>query len=125
MKKIESFSIKDLNVVVKRNGYDKEQIEIRDGLGLVIIVCLGEGYEYRSYGKRRYYWEDEDAALEAVKGINIHMAMNGPLQCTFTHLDYLHDLITACEDRLMTGRWPSGRISHYMGMNESTGSDAR
>jgi len=124
MRKLESLKIRDLDVSVKRNGYGKEQIEIKDGFGLVIVVSLGEGYEYKGYGKRRHNWQKEEIVLGLVKNVNIHMAMNGPLQCTFTYFDYLHELIGVCEDRLLTGKWPD-KISQYMGMNESTGSDAR
>ena len=58
------------------------QVEIRDGLGVVIVVSCGEGYKYKYYGNHRT-WLGKLDPLDEVKGINIHLALNNALQCTF------------------------------------------
>lgn len=78
---------------IKKNKHGVEQVEIKDGYGVVIIVSLGEGYVYKSYGKPWWHTDTWGSARDRVKGVNIHMAMNGPLQCSFSEFDEIYDLI--------------------------------
>ncbi len=83
------------------------QVEIRktttEGSQVLIIVNLGEGYNYKQYRahSERYYGKtpadftpgyitqaqiNEYAERDSTKGINIHMATNGPIQMTFEEM---------------------------------------
>ncbi|PZR63210.1 MAG: hypothetical protein DI537_51960 [Stutzerimonas stutzeri] len=109
------------------------QVEIRKttdrGSQVLIIVSLGEGYNYKQYlaVSKDTYFPDEAAYIAAIgpgsrypqhetieeakkgyelyryptKGINIHMATNGPIQMTFDELGHMNEAIEEAKTALL------------------------
>jgi len=66
----------------------RPHVEIRRtfrSVRLFLLVSLGKGYKYRTYGRG-------SGAYDTV-GINIHMSCNGALQMTFTEFHALQQVI--------------------------------
>ena len=65
------------------------QVEIRktfsNGVQLLLIVNLGNGYTYKYYSPT-----GDEHGHNKTAGINIHMSMNGPAQMTFDELNDFH-----------------------------------
>lgn len=106
------------------------QVEIRKAAGsqMTIIVNLGEGYNYKHYkaideqyhGKTpkdfpNRWWrpgdpesnrylgltqKEIDTAARPTKGINVHIALNGPAQMTFEEMDEMHQAIQEAKEAL-------------------------
>lgn len=57
-----------------------------NGTAVKVVVGL-DGYDYNNY-TRVHRWRD-------TKGLNVHIAMNGPLQLTFDELDEFTDELRA------------------------------
>lgn len=67
-----------------------DQVEGRiTGYGSDIIVIFGnDGYDYKFYKRNDKY--------ASTRGLNVHLAMNGPLQMTFPQMTrFLSDLLRA------------------------------
>ena len=75
------------NLKLKERVKGSPQVEIRDGYGVVIVVSLGDGYIYKSYGKPGSFMS------ERTRGVNIHFALNGGLLCTFAEWGQIGELI--------------------------------
>ena len=86
------------------------QIEIRKaarGSQLLIIVSLGEGYNYKYYRAVEERYEGKtpadfsypitqgeiDKRARPLKGINVHVAMNGPAQLTFAEMEEMAEAV--------------------------------
>lgn len=93
------FKRKGWNMVVNELVTGSPQAEIRNGKGVVIIVSLGNGYIYKHYGKPHYWITGRDP-IEPTRGVNIHLATSGPIQCTFTEWDEINLLIDEASDML-------------------------
>lgn len=67
------------------------QVEIRKttkGAQMLIIVNLGAGYNYK------YYKAVPDKSWgSSTKGINLHVALNGPAQMTFQDMDEMYQAV--------------------------------
>lgn len=73
------------NVTLKNNP---TQLELRKKFGegnVLLIVNSGGGYNWKFY--------KIDGLYRSTKGLNIHMAANGPLQMTFDQWDELNSVI--------------------------------
>lgn len=69
------------------------QVEIRksnNGVQLLMIVSLGEGYRYKTRGRR---------------GVNVHLALNGGAQLTFAQMDEMHECVGEARDVLQRLRF--------------------
>jgi len=75
------------------------QVEIRYGGGLVIIVCLHDGYRYKG---RRPEGRTTGGGYTygATIGSNLHIATNGPLIWTFEHFDEMVEAIAEAKQFL-------------------------
>jgi hypothetical protein len=79
------------------------QVEIRKDGGIVIIVNLGKGYNYKQYraenpkylgktladmgSEAEYYTQQQiDGYAHPTEGLNVHIATNGPIQFTFAEM---------------------------------------
>lgn len=74
------------------------QVEIRYGGGLVIIVCLHEGYTYNHYkaeGRKSF-----GKVYGSTVGLNLHISTNGPLQWTFDTLAEMNQAIAEAKEFL-------------------------
>lgn len=96
------------------------QVEIRKTAGcqMTIIVSLGEGYNYKHYRaiEERYegktpsspdlsWWRgvtqaEIDERARPLKGINVHMALNGPAQMTFAEMAELNEAVAEAKGAL-------------------------
>jgi hypothetical protein len=107
----------------KKLGYPQVEIRktTRHGSQVMIIVSLGGGYNYKQYkainddtyfkdeadwmakigpGSRFPQYETVEAAKAGydewrhpTRGLNVHMATNGPIQMTFDELDQMNEAI--------------------------------
>ncbi len=68
----------------KKFGYP--QVEIRRN-GMVLIVCLDKGYNYKTYKAKPDAWGSH---ILSTKGINIHMSSNNAQQLTFDEFEQMH-----------------------------------
>lgn len=85
---------KEWELSAKKNDFGAEQVLIRDGFGIVIVVSLGYGYQYSVYGKAKHAWpRTQEAAKKGVEGINVHFATNGPVQATWDEWNYINELV--------------------------------
>ncbi|MHC4412308.1 MAG: hypothetical protein ACYSW6_04935 [Planctomycetota bacterium] len=87
------------SLIVNEFVKNSPQVEIRNGQGVVIVVSLGEGYVYRHYGKPNI-WQKNKEPGHYTKGYNIHLAISGPLQCTFVEWDDINILVEEAKDIL-------------------------
>lgn len=113
-------------MVLKRNSWNIEvkelvagspQAEIRNGKGAVIIVSLGEGYIYRHYGKP-FQWLGNKEPGHYTKGCNIHLAISGPLRCTFEDWDEITLLVDEAAEILF-------EIKHARSVWHGTGEEGK
>jgi hypothetical protein len=91
--------VDDWKFELKERVKDSPQVEIRDGHGIVIVVSLGGGYKYKYYGKRSA-WRTKEQALDMVRGVNVHLALNGAMQCTFEEWSAITILIERAREML-------------------------
>jgi len=96
------------------------QVEIRKTAGaqMTIIVNLGEGYNYKYYkaidekyeGKtpaspELSWWRgvtqaEIDERARPLRGINVHVALNGPAQMTFAEMAEMQEAINEAKEAL-------------------------
>lgn len=85
------------------------QVEIRKAVGaqMLIIVSLGEGYNYKYYRAINEDYEGKTPAdmrwpmtqeeinerARPLRGINIHVALNGPAQMTFDEMTEMNEAV--------------------------------
>lgn len=78
---------------------DHPQVEIRKSFAtgqLVLIVSLGNGYNYK------FYKVDPARHEYNTKGVNVHMATNGGLQMSFQDVNDMHAAVTEAREYLET-----------------------
>ena len=74
------------------------QVEIRKTSGstqLLMIVSLGQGYNYKSYKA-----VPSSRGAYATQGVNVHMALNGGLQLTFEEMHQMHAVVQEAKEYL-------------------------
>jgi hypothetical protein len=100
-------------VTGKRLGFPQVEIRKTAGAQITIIVNLGEGYNYKHYkavepryeGKTpkdipSYTQEEIDKYARPTKGVNVHIAANGPVRMTFDEVEDMHKAIMEAKSHL-------------------------